>query len=711
MPHPAALPHLVHPWRTLGPALAGILLGGLVPGTPGILLMVLGLGFSAKFWGGWVGRGTDAQNPAWVPRVMGVLTVLLLGLALRIGDVLYCFDGISDDRAGVALGALQILHEGWRPWGALRLLQVPEPLTYYGLAAWFALVGASFRSLAYFDVALWVLSVPLWYSVFRRWGGTRTAFFGLVFYAASRWGMTYTGHHNFSVELLLITAACLEAWGRGVERSSKGWIFLAGLIAGSGFYAYQAAKVLGALLVALALWELRERVSRTQALQRLSWMAAGWVLAVLPVLGTDPFSGWFGRREGELWIFGNVPPGGGWFLLGRNLLLALGMFHAHGDPMADHNLWGWPELDPMMGILAAWGVVWAFTRFNSRAGYVPLMGLLALSLPMVLSRGCPNDMRSLGMLPFFCFLAAAALEATLGAIARKFPRESVGGIGWGILGVMVLWNCASYFGFQVRQAGWRNAFNRDQTELGQALARMPDAVPIRLAGPYAYHSVVRYAAYPVRGSMEPLDASRLPKPPAVFVLDPLQGGLLEYLQERYPGGKLSSFSTQPGPAYAMIYQTGPVAVPPTSSPHGLWRTGTGTPNGTCDPVADFSWRDLPHPDGMKGFTWSGTIQVERDGSYAFRVLCGPNAEAALSSNGKGWVGWGSDPGGVIELKRGRYPVTLRLLVPGDGLFFMHLLWKKPGSERFEAIPNTLWGVVNRSGMGRIPGEKLEKPLV
>ena len=696
-----AAPNTRSPLGMIGwPALGGVLLGFWVPGPSGIILMVLGLGVSAKVWSGWVGRGTDIQNRVVGPGALGILAVLLLGSTLRIADVLYCFEGVSDDRAGVAWTALRILHEGWRPWGGLRLLQVPEPLTYYALAAWFAIAGASIRAQAFFDVALWALSAPLWYSVFRRWGGTRVAFFALVFYAASRWGMTYTGHQNFSVEIMLITAACLEAWGRGVERSSRGWVFLAGLVAGSGFYAYQASKVLGALLIVLALWELRELVGRPQALERLVWMSAGWALAVLPIIVTDPVSGWFGRREGELWIFGNTAQGG-WTSLGHNLLLALGMFHAHGDPMADHNLRGWPELDPVMGILAAWGVGWALHRLRRREGVAPLLGLLVMCLPMALSRGCPNDMRSLGMLPFLCFLAATALEASLGVLNRKFPSGRVGGIGWGILGAVALWNGAAYFGLQVRQEGWRDAFNRDQTELGQALTRLPSGEPIRLAGPYAHHSVVRYAAYPARESMEPLDASHLPKPPAVFVLDPLQGGLLEYLQERYPAGNLSAYSTQPGPAYALIYQSGPMEATPSTPPHGLWRTGTGVPDGTWDPVVDFAWRDLPQQEGLKEFNWSGTLQVDRRGIYLFRILCGPNADAILSSNGQDWVGIGTDPGGEVALKQGRYPITLRLKVPGDGAFFMHLLWKKPDSNRFEAIPNTRWGILQRAGDGII----------
>jgi hypothetical protein len=168
------------------------------------------------------------------------------------------------------------------------------------------------------------------------------------------------------------------------------------------------------------------------------------------------------------------------------------MFNFAGDLNLRHNLSGFPQLSPLVGIFFLIGLFWAiyqiiFLLKNNQPERLTKIGhllfifiwLFVLLLPAALTvEGIPHALRSIGAIP------AAYLFAGLGAyllydrVKNKWQEKRMRisilkGISLLLLFLMVLFSFICYFVIWANNPELDNAFTKRFTEAGKELNALP----------------------------------------------------------------------------------------------------------------------------------------------------------------------------------------------------------------------------------------------
>src|SRR5581483_11190040 len=176
------------------------------------------------------------------PKTEGLFFFLILLIA-----ALFRFYRLEDFPAGVfpddacgAYGALRILHEGWRPFREIFLLHTAVPTLYYEEALWFRFFPATAQGLFAFSATLSMLSLGLFYGVFRKLAGPLPALLALFLLAVMRWDVTFARNAHVNADMLFWMAASLLCWLWALD--SKRWtrFAIAGAVLALGSYSYTA---------------------------------------------------------------------------------------------------------------------------------------------------------------------------------------------------------------------------------------------------------------------------------------------------------------------------------------------------------------------------------------------------------------------------------------------------------------------------------------
>src|SRR6185369_15274959 len=118
-------------------------------------------------------------------------------------------------------------------------------------------------------------------------------------------------------------------------------------------------------------------------------------------------------------------------------------------------------------------------------------------------------------------------------------------------------------------------------------------------------------------------------------------------------------------------------------------------------VVGFDAGDLPSRAGARGrgASFRGTLEVERDGAYAFELVAGGWAKLWVASAEVAATGWPNGPRrapGVVGLRAGRHALRLDCIPGTDPT--LEVAWSGPGFP-LEAIPASR---LHRSGGGEDP---------
>jgi len=337
-----------------------------------------------------------------------------------------------------------------------------------------------------------------------------------------------------------------------------------------------------------------------------------------------------------------------------------------------------------------------------------------MSLPALLSENGGHAGRMLGITPFIAYLCALLIMEirvkwkSLGP--AKGPAKFWGTVGMaGLLGAAALINFQDYFGSQIRDPAYLNDFSWPETKVGQAIAGDDGKTEFFLPSRYFGHPTVNYLAGPALKRTHQLDLANPPRPGLFprgeafcFLLDEFKMGTLNFLQSAYPGGETSVFHNLLGETPLYVYQVSAPVLAKIASGYPLIQRGLrgsyypsqGT-NGRpfldrWDPVINFTFRDLlfAQPSFIR---WQGHLLIPLNGLYDFLVVTYQSGQATLKIDDQSVENFSLESPSQLKLKKGWHDLQLTFREGAGPIDSINLLWKKPGQEKYEFIPNENFG--------------------
>ena len=332
-----------------------------------------------------------------------------------------------------------------------------EPLQMYLLALLSGVpgLGFDFYTLKFLSALESLLTLPIlfWMSLEllrdeRRGFKTLVALLLTGLVAASYWHVIIS-RQGLRIPLTpLFTALALIYLARAMRRNQLGDFVKAGLILGFGLYAYQALRMLPALVICgVAVACLMRPISQRERLRYLLHLAAlvfvalmvflpmlhfaleypnhFWMRASTRILGDD--MAYATAQQAEQALRANVAQ------LMANIRKGLLMFNWQGDIGWFNGASLQPVLDVVSGAFlilgaAAWLARMA-TRRDPVTWFLPL-ALLVMLMPTALSLAHPDanpsNSRALGMAPLVYLFAALPIAMIATQITRAFSRR----VGW-----------------------------------------------------------------------------------------------------------------------------------------------------------------------------------------------------------------------------------------------------------------------------------------
>lgn len=285
-------------------------------------------------------------------------------------------------------------------------------------------------------------SLPFAYLLTRELWNRRAGLIAAVLFGTAQLAIGYAhlGYNNAQVYLPVLASLGILSWAIG--RRSLAGHFLAGGIAGLGFYTFYPAR-LAPLLVLLLLWSFGV-LRRARA--EICALLGGMLLAMFPVFA----------HPGEMMdhmlrqtSFGVGRTGSG---LWQGAVVSKVMQHWVLSVLyAQWCKCGWnfgwvPAVDPVVAALAAVGLcltLVAVTRRSRARFLLPAYLCVALVVGALSAYDCPPLTRLLTLAPFTAMLAAIALDRLMESTAA-LTKPRVGWLfGIGLVVAAVVWNLAA----------------------------------------------------------------------------------------------------------------------------------------------------------------------------------------------------------------------------------------------------------------------------
>lgn len=707
MPNPPSKQNPAFPWLPLGLAALGqfFLAQAGQPWTlfPGLVLLVGALPLLSPS----PGKTEKTKESPLLPlrwELTFFLLILLLAAIFRIYGIDSLPAGLHSDQGLTGLCALRILHEGWRPFGEVFDYQVPEILLFYQLAAWFALVGSSAFTFHLFFILLSLAAFPLAYWAIRQWAGPRTALLALFILAVMRWNWIETRNGYPSIQVPFYLFGALAFWTYWRSSGKKGPLLVSALFVGVGFYTYQAFKIVPFLMAAIAHCDYWGGKKKNRSLKPYLLYFSLVLLLVSPLLGVMAQRGILGHREADLFIGSKVLQERSlqplWDVWTGTLL----MFNRAGDLNPRHNLPGHRMLDDVTAVFFVLGLALAWRKRKERGGLYPLLGFGVMLLTGLLSTDPAHSNRLVSLTPFVaCFAAYGFLyfwERAKYSLAQ-FPVPLIAAF---LLASMGFLNFQTYFTDQAKEPACRAAFDPGAFFIGRNIADSSQAGPGQyryfISPAYFQNHTVDFLAYSARAGLSPFNlqdwaGGKVPADKPVYLyLEREKSGVMDFLQTLYPG---LAFVTYPAPRdcpevkLAWIPKNGRASLKP-------WRRGLkgtyfnssdwkGVPvTVQADPVLNFTSKfDFPFTQGPPfRIRWTGVLEVPKTGGYQFQIVTTDDTQLAL--DGKP-VPWESSQ----RLAAGAHQLRLDFEKNSGESLALTLIWKKPGTDKWEVVPATAFG--------------------
>jgi 4-amino-4-deoxy-L-arabinose transferase-like glycosyltransferase len=416
---------------------------------------------------------------------MFLLAILAIAAFFRLWQLDSLPPGLWPDEAINANTAVSIL-DG-------KTFQVFYPENHGREGFFFLLVSFAFSA---FGISVWsfkfvpalagILTVLGQYflalELFRK---KAVALLSAFFLAISFWHINFSRIGFRAILTPLILTFSFYFFFRGLRTKKIRDFIFSGLIFGMGFHTYISFRLAVILLAfALIFWffvAIKENWKRKYLISATALLFAILVTA-LPIgiyfLGNP---GDFMSRALGVSIFEQENPAKEF---AKSLAIHLSMFNFAGDRNLRHNLPGFPQLSPVVGIFFLVGLFWAIRRIiislkNDQANRLAEIGIFlflfvwffALLLPSALTvEGIPHALRSIGAIPAaYLFAGIGAYLVYQWAKNRSVPK----GISFLLLMAMAFSSFALYFIVWAKNPGMESAFTTRFTDVGKELNTLP----------------------------------------------------------------------------------------------------------------------------------------------------------------------------------------------------------------------------------------------
>jgi 4-amino-4-deoxy-L-arabinose transferase-like glycosyltransferase len=325
-------------------------------------------------------------------------------------------------------------------------------LSSYYQAAFMKVFGVDVFGWRLSSAAALAMSLPFLYLVTREIWSPRAGLMAAVLFGTAQpaVGFAHLGYNNVQVYPVILASLAILAWS--IRCRSLAGLYVAGTIAGAGFYTFYPAR-LAPLLALLLFWSFG-RLSLKRTGSELWALLVGIVLAALPVLthpatlvahmmqqtalkgdGNATVAGWRGcfaflvsepDRLRKIW--------GDWLQ---------SIFYAQWSKSGWNFDWN-PVVGPVMAalsVLGLWLGVVALLR-RSRARFItPAYLFTAFVVGAISQYAVPPLTRLLTLVPFTAMLAAVALDQLMTDAAQRVRwRLPIWLAGWGLVAAAVVWN-------------------------------------------------------------------------------------------------------------------------------------------------------------------------------------------------------------------------------------------------------------------------------
>jgi hypothetical protein len=646
------------------------------------------------------------------------LLILALGIFLRASGANHYPSGIFADRAEVACGALSILHDHWRPSLEALSLHVPEWCVYYMVAGWFRLFGESPEVFAYFDVFLSTAGIVGMYAVFRHWSGPLPALLAFFLLAVMRWNFAFAHQVYFQSQTVFFMSLALSGLFYALGKQKPVGAALGGLALGAGLYSYQSLKAVPLLVLVLMLYEICrdwEGIKRNRESWAVFWLV--FFLAALPLAGWVIHTGELGRREPEVSLLARIHMEQSlWPILenARDFLLVFN--HKMFDGNSQSNFSHHRILDDVTGVFFVLGIFYALRRVREKPFFAALAGLGMMCCPGFFSINGSNLGRLLGATPFVAYLCALFIAEVWKGWKSTRPspalHRAVLVLSVGLLAIAGFENYYFYFHVQAHDPDCVNDCSWPESRAGSMIAGLPPETQSFMTSRFYGHPTVKYLTYPRWEGMHPLDLTHPPQPgnfpkdqDFCFVLDEFKLGTLEFLESLYPGGVPSAYPNPLGNVTLYTYRVSPAALReiPLGNPRvarGLWgayrhsESEGETPFlSRWDPILNFNYRDLPGVGGPLFIHWTGKFLATKDGPYRLWGAIFATSRGRILVDQKDSQGFSDNPFWEGTLKPGWHRLDYYYRDGGSPVATVSLLWKPPGQEKFDFMPNGVLGKI------------------
>jgi 4-amino-4-deoxy-L-arabinose transferase-like glycosyltransferase len=365
-----------------------------------------------------------------------------------------------------------------------------EAMQFYLTAAVALLfgTGVTFMSLKISTVLVGLATLPFIYALGKELGGRRTGLLALVLAGVSYWGNVVSRIGLRYSFYPLFAAATLYYLLRGLRRSSRNDIILAGMLLGAGLHGYTAFRIMPfVVLLAFILYWLHSQ-SRGMRLQSTFWFGLMILISLmvfLPLLRyalENPQSFSF-RSLTRLTGIEEPLSSPAWMTFLLNLWHALTMFFWNNGKIWAHSVMNRPALDLVSAALLLPGVTLVLARYGRERDWRDLFLILSvplLMMPSILSIAFPQENPSFNragaaLIPVVLIISLC-LDGIMSSLERAWAGGKGTGIAWGLAITLLSFSCWQNYDLVFRQYDEQyRFFSLNPSELGEVVRDFLDS--------------------------------------------------------------------------------------------------------------------------------------------------------------------------------------------------------------------------------------------
>jgi len=519
--------------------------------------------FREKLKGRFTFSGSRLKFSAWMMLLLLAFGLVVFFRAYRLGEVP---PEPYSDHAEKLLDVYDVLHGKTGIFFPRNTGREAIQIYLTALVSVLFGTGISFMSLKMGTVLAGIATMPFIYLLGKEFGGRRSGLIALLVAGISYWGNVISRIGLRYTLYPLFAAATLYFLLRGLRRSSRNDIIIAGLLLGAGLHGYTAFRIMPFVVAVLFLLYWLHAPSRGTRMQTLFWFGLTILTSLmvfLPLLRytlENPENVAY-RSLTRLTGVEQAITNPVWQVFLVNLGRALAMPFWDNGNIWGHSVMNRPALDLVSAAALALGVTLVLVRYIHRRDWRDIFLILSiplLMLPSILSLAFPDENPSLNrtaaaLIPISIAIGLF-LEALMASLERAWQNRRGTAFAWSLALVLIAFSAWQNYNlvFEQYEQQYRS-YDWNSTQMGGVVRKFLDSGNTMrqvfvLETPYWVDSrlVAIAAGQPIANPIikrEELRDTVKITPPKMFLLYPNDQPTLEILTFLYPQGTLNRYTS------------------------------------------------------------------------------------------------------------------------------------------------------------------------